>query len=350
MDSDVKNFESLYRVELMTRAAKDVVAEFAGGGYYLPDLQREFSYSVRQMSQVILSMLRGLSIDAVSLVCQNADHTRYSICDGGHRIVTLQRFFDGGFALDFPRLEGPDALSVNGRRFTDLSAFDQQRLAMMPLQCVTVYPRAFDAATLRGAELAVFRAKNSCAVRLSRAALCSMALAASCDELAAARAWYKQLLKTVARQVGLTDMATAVLCNQAGSSAALLIAACVLTAGGLPGALTEAALGGVVATIARSLAGGSIPLIVNREGASMPSLGAVSREISLAFLREVVPGLRGRSMHELRSMYQTQRGASALKALRFIVESACGPQDWSLLSGRGVQVWDGGVHKARLKK
>lgn len=32
MDSDVKNFESLYRVELMTRAAKDVVAEFAGGG------------------------------------------------------------------------------------------------------------------------------------------------------------------------------------------------------------------------------------------------------------------------------------------------------------------------------
>lgn len=32
MDSDVKNFESLYRVELMTRAVKDVVAEFAGGG------------------------------------------------------------------------------------------------------------------------------------------------------------------------------------------------------------------------------------------------------------------------------------------------------------------------------
>lgn len=32
MDSDVKNFVSLYRVELMTRAAKDVAAEFVGGG------------------------------------------------------------------------------------------------------------------------------------------------------------------------------------------------------------------------------------------------------------------------------------------------------------------------------
>ena len=36
MDSDVKNFESLYRVELMTRAAKDVVAEFIGGGTICP--------------------------------------------------------------------------------------------------------------------------------------------------------------------------------------------------------------------------------------------------------------------------------------------------------------------------
>lgn len=36
MDSDVKNFESLYRVELMTRAAKDVVAEFVGGGTTYP--------------------------------------------------------------------------------------------------------------------------------------------------------------------------------------------------------------------------------------------------------------------------------------------------------------------------
>jgi hypothetical protein len=344
MDSDVKNFESLYRVELMTRAAKDVVAEFVGGGYYLPDLQREFSYSVRQMSQVILSMLRGLSIDAVSFVCQNADHTRYSICDGGHRIVTLQRFFAGEFALDYPRSESSDALSINGRRFTGLSAFDQQRLAMMPLQCVMVYPRAFDKAALREAEIAVFRAKNSCAVRISKASLCSMALAASCDELAEARVWYKQLLKAVAHAVGLSELAGAMLCNQAGSSSALLIAACVLTVECLPGALTETVRADVVADVVRSLGEGYIPRLTHMRGGRMPSISAVTRETSLAFLRAVIPALRGRSMRELRSIYQTQRGVGSINILRFIVESACGVQDWSLLSGRGVKVW-GHSHK-----
>lgn len=336
MDSDVKNFESLYRVELMTRAAKDVVAEFVGGGYYLPDLQREFSYSVIQMSQVILSMLRGLSIDAVSLVCQNVDHTRYSICDGGHRIVTLRRFFAGEFVLSFPRSEGSDARSIRGRSFTDLSVFDRQRLAMTPLQCAIVYPRAFDKVALREAELAVFRAKNSCSVRLSRASLCSMALAASCDELAEARVWYKQLLKTTARALGMSELAGAMLCNRAGANSALLIAACVLTAEGLPGALTEAARDNVVADVVRSQSEGHIPALSRLGHISIP---AVTRETALAFLREVVPALRGRSMHELRSIYQTQIGMSSLEILRFIVESACGAQDWSLLSGRGVSVW-----------
>lgn len=338
MDSDAKNFESLYRVELMTRAAKDVVAEFVGGGYYLPDLQREFSYSVSQMSQVILSMLRGLSIDAVSLVCQNVDHTRYSICDGGHRIVTLRRFFAGEFALSFPRSEGSDARSIRGRSFANLSAFDQQRLVMMPVQCVMVYPRAFDKAALREAEIAVFRAKNSCAVRLSRAALCSMALAASCDALAAARVWYKQLLKTVARAVGMSELAWAVLCNRAGANSALLIAACTLTVDGLPGALTDAARDNIAADVVRSQSEGHIPTLV-KSGGRMPSVPAVTRETALAFLREVVPALRGRSMHELRSIYQTQRGMSSIEILRFIIESACGAQDWSLLSGLGVSVW-----------
>lgn len=209
---------------------------------------------------------------------------------------------------------------------------------MMPLQCAMVYPRAFDAVTLRGAELAVFRAKNSCAVRLSKATLCSMTLAASCEELAAARVWYTRMLKTVSRIVGLSGTATAVMCNNSGASAALLIAACVLTASGLSGALTEVALGGVISTVARSLEDGSIQLLV-KNGGRLPSLGAVMREISLAFLREVVPGLRGRSMRELRSMYQAKRGVHSIKILRFIVESVCGPQDWSLL--RGKRMWDG---------
>lgn len=291
---------------------------------------------MRQMSQVILSMLRGLSIDAVSLVCQNVDRTRYSICDGGHRIVTLQRFFAGEFVLDFPKSEGPDALSIKGRRFTDLSAFDQQRLAMMPLQCVMVYPRAFDKLTLRAAELAVFRAKNSCAVRIGNAALCSMTLAASCEELAGARVWYKQLLKAAAGAVGLRGMAVAVLCNQAGSSAALLVAACTLTVSGLSGALTETARAGAVTTVVSSLAEGVIPVLVKSGGGRVPSLGAVTREISLAFLHEIVPGIRGRSMAELRALYASpHRGhIGALARLRFVVEAVCGKQDWSLLSGR----------------
>lgn len=341
---EVKNFESLYRVELIQRAAKDIVAEFAGGGYFLPDLQREFSYTTRQMSQVILSMLRGLSIDAVSLVCQNADHTKYSICDGGHRIVTLQRFFSGEFALDYLNSEGPDAVSIKGRKFADLSAYDQQRIAMMPLQCVMVYPGAFDKASLRAAELAVFRAKNSCAIRMSRSALCSIAIASSCDELAEARAWYKRLLKAVAQELGMSEMATAVLCNQAGSTSALLIVACVLTADGLLGALTDAVLGGVVSTVLRSKAEGHITLLLPRRGLHMPSMPTVMREISLAFLRETIPGLNGRSMQDLRSLYVKLRrpGTSVLGALRFLVETFCGPQDWSMLTSRGANIGGGG--------
>lgn len=336
---EVKNFESLYRVELIQRAAKDIVAEFAGGGYFLPDLQREFSYTARQMSQVILSMLRGLSIDAISLVCQNADHTKYAVCDGGHRIVTLKRFFAGELALDYKRSEGSDALSINGCRFADLSAYDQQRIAMMPLQCVMVYPRVFDKASLRAAELAVFRAKNSCAVRMSKSALCSMTIASSCDALAKARVWYKQLLREISRALGLTELAWAALCNRAGTSAALLVAACVLTREGLPGALTASVIGGVVEAVSRSFAEGEIPLITHR---GLPNLGAAVREISLAFLREVIPALHNRSMRELRSLYKA-RGSSggALSALRFVVESVCGKQDWSLLSGRGMNVWGG---------
>lgn len=336
MDSGVKNFESLYRVELMTRAAKDVVAEFIGGGYYLPDLQREFSYSVRQMSQVILSMLRGLSIDAVSLVCQDADHTRYSICDGGHRIITLQRFFAGEFSLDYPRSEGPDALSIKGRRFTDLSAFDQQRLAMMPLQCAMVYPRAFDKLTLRAAELAVFRAKNSCAVRISNNTMHGMSLAASCDELAFAREWFKRALKDVARKTGMSKMAESLLCNRSGASAALLVAACMLTVRGIPDALTEVTRGRVVAATLRSLEDDAIAASLLHGRA--PNFSAVIREFSLAFLRETVPAIRRHNMTELRAIYtSTQRAhLGALARLRLVVEEVCGKQDWSLLSGRGL--------------
>ena len=334
MDSDVKNFESLYRVELMTRAAKDVVAEFVGGGYYLPDLQREFSYSVRQMSQVILSMLRGLSIDAVSLVCQNADHTRYSICDGGHRIVTLRRFFAGEFVLDFPKSEGSDALSIKGRRFTDLSAFDQQRIAMMPLQCVMVYPRAFDKAELRVAELAVFRAKNSCAVRISHATMHGMSLAASCDEIAFAREWFKHALKAVARKAGMSKMSEALLCNRSAASAALLVAACMLTVDAIPSVLTEVTRGRVVAETLRSLEDDAIA--ANLLNGRAPNFSVVIREFSLAFLHETVPAIRRCSMTELRVIYTSpQRGhLGAFARLRLVVEEVCGKQDWSLLSGR----------------
>lgn len=332
---EVKNFESLYRVELIQRAAKDVVAEFAGGGYYLPDLQREFSYTTRQMSQVILSMLRGLSIDAVSLVCQNADHTKYAICDGGHRIVTLRRFFSGEFALDFPKSESSDARLIRGCRFADLSAYDQQRIAMTPLQCALVYPRTFDKVSLRAAELAVFRAKNSCAIRMGKAALCSVAISSSCDEIAEARVWYKRMLKATGRAVGLGERASALLCNMASTTAALLVAACVLTKEGLPGALTEAVLGGVIETVSRSLAEGYITRLTSGCG-RMPSISELSREISLAFLREVIPGLRNRSMCELRSLYKIRRSHDALAAMRFVVESACGKQDWSLLRGMCV--------------
>lgn len=329
MDSDVKRFESLYDVVLTQRQAKDIVAEFKGGGYFLPELQREFSYSVYQMSQVILSMLRGLSIDAISLVCQDENGSRFSICDGGHRVLTLLKFFDNEFALDFLKRDGADALGVKGKCFRELSLSDRQRLSSMQMTCALVYPRGFSAGEISSAELAVFRAKNSCATRLSPAVLRAMSAAASDTDARCARASFKRLAREVCRRLCLPDQVAAKIINSPCTSVAVLAAADLLTPSGLVTALTP----DTCEAIAQFMVGRSAGFV--RIKHAYPVL-KIARDLSLALLWVTVPQLSRFDFDRLISAY---REMCAVKSATWVklcaaVESLIGKQTWPLTSGR----------------
>lgn len=330
MGTDVKRFESLYDVVLTQRQAKDIVAEFKGGGYFLPELQREFSYSVKQMSQVVLSMLRGLSIDAISLVCQDENGQRFSICDGGHRVLTLLKFFDDEFALDFLQRDGADALGVKGKRFSDLSLSDRQRLTAMQMTCALVYPRGFSPKEVSLAELAVFRAKNSCATRISRSVLRTISAAAGDINARRARALFKQLVKEVCRRLELSSQAAAKINNSACTNSAVLVAADLLTPSGLVDKLTSSDVSEAVVLFML----GRRASFCKINGRCYPFM-KIARDLSLALLWLTVPSLTRFDFDKLLSAYRgcKEKTESSVR-LCATVECLLGKQSWRLLSGR----------------
>lgn len=281
------------------------------------------------MSQVILSMLRGLSIDAISLVCQDENGAHFSICDGGHRVLTLSKFFDNEFALDFRRRDGADALGVKGKYFNELSLSDRQRLTSMQMTCALVYPRGFSLGEVSLAELAVFRAKNSCATRISPAALRAISAAASDVATRRARALFKQLARDVCRRLSLSDYVAARVLNITCTSVAVLAAADLLTPPVLVAKLTR----DTREAIAQFMLGRSAGFVqVNH----VYPIQKIARDLSLTLLWITVPQLSRFDFDALLSAYREMCAAKSASWVKLCatVESLIGKQTWPLTSGR----------------
>ncbi|MDZ4744708.1 MAG: DUF262 domain-containing protein [bacterium] len=120
-----------YPVEvIIQKYLKDI--ENDNNDFFIPDYQREHSWSDDRQSRFIESVLMGLPIPLLFFADVAGQEGRAEIVDGSQRVRTLARFVSG--ELELTGLERLDKL--NGLRYHDLSLTRQRRFGRHTLRMI----------------------------------------------------------------------------------------------------------------------------------------------------------------------------------------------------------------------
>lgn len=205
-----------------TRQAKDIVSDFRDGSFFIPDSQREYSYNAEQKTSVIVSLIRGLSIDSITIVQRDKDKSKYSICDGAHRVRVLDEFLSDGFALRL-KVKGIDNLGLlNGKKFSQLPVSMQGEIKRKEISIVTIIPKSFDLEAVLEAENAVVEAKNTCALKMPKDQRVVFDYAAKNQDVRFIKSTVSSITKEAFSQMAISS-AIALALNSAAVNAAILL-------------------------------------------------------------------------------------------------------------------------------
>lgn len=124
-----------FTVELVVQKYSDGL-EDDSNELFIPDYQREFTWSQKRQAKLIESLLMGLPIPYIFVSDIASDDDEYDgrieIVDGSQRIRTLYAFLDD--ALELIGLEL--ITELNGFRFNDLSLSRQRRFRRIPIRII----------------------------------------------------------------------------------------------------------------------------------------------------------------------------------------------------------------------
>ena len=79
-----------------TLPVSDIKKKYESKEIIVPEFQRNFSYDEIQKSNLITSLLSGLSVDSISVVRSKDRNTQW-LCDGRHRIKAICDFINGEY-------------------------------------------------------------------------------------------------------------------------------------------------------------------------------------------------------------------------------------------------------------
>lgn len=324
MDTSV--FKSLYDSRIAQRDIGDIVRDYAQGIYFKPAVQREMGYNTRQKSLVVLSILRGLSIDSITLVAQDAEGEKFSVCDGAHRLQALLEFFNGEFSLNFPANEGPDAGSIRGKYYEQLDRAAQLKLRTTQLVCVKLFPPGYTRAEIILAESRVLRAKNSCAVRMSRPVLKLTDWMARDEAFAAFKQQFYSVLRGLLPELGFTFAGHYI--NKSVTAELAVVCADLRSPKLLLAALQEPDVrrGIFDVCVANGLHGGQ-----GGSGANM----AIYVRVMFAVFTLVIPELDGRYREIVSEYLRLKRKQSdhTLRVVQRVMSRLLGTRDWHYCVG-----------------
>ncbi|MEA2048763.1 MAG: DUF262 domain-containing protein [Campylobacterota bacterium] len=102
------------------------------GRYYIPEFQRDYVWNTTQASRLIESIIMGLPIPAIFLAKDDTQEDRYYIIDGQQRLLSIQKYYDGEFALK-------DTIdSIDGKKYNQLNDKQRNRLDEYTLQLIMI--------------------------------------------------------------------------------------------------------------------------------------------------------------------------------------------------------------------
>jgi hypothetical protein len=108
---------------------------------FVPDYQRDFTWSINRQSKFIESMLIGLPIPYIFVADVTEKEARLEIVDGSQRIRTLAAFITNQLIL-----EGLEKLSnLNGFKFCDLEVVRQRRFLRRTIHMIELSEEADEA-------------------------------------------------------------------------------------------------------------------------------------------------------------------------------------------------------------
>lgn len=68
--------------------------------YYIPSFQRDYVWKVPQASKLIESLVMGLPIPSIFMAKDEGKDENYYIIDGQQRLKSIEKFYNGEFALE----------------------------------------------------------------------------------------------------------------------------------------------------------------------------------------------------------------------------------------------------------
>jgi hypothetical protein len=124
-----------FTVELVVQKYSDGL-EDDSNELFIPDYQREFTWSQKRQSKLVESLLMGLPIPYIFISDIDSDDPEYDgrieIVDGSQRIRTLHAFLKSTLELTGLEL----ITELNGFKFDDLSLSRQRRFRRIPIRII----------------------------------------------------------------------------------------------------------------------------------------------------------------------------------------------------------------------
>lgn len=102
------------------------------GKYYIPSFQRDYVWKIPQASKLIESIVMGLPIPSIFMAKDEGRGENYYIIDGQQRLKSIEKFYDGEFALKNVIAE------LDGRKYDDLEEKYRDRIDEYAIQLIII--------------------------------------------------------------------------------------------------------------------------------------------------------------------------------------------------------------------
>lgn len=107
------------------------------GKYYIPSFQRDYVWKIPQASKLIESIAMGLPIPSIFMAKDEGKDENYYIIDGQQRLKSIEKFYNGEFALQSVSKKLYDS-EFNGKKYDELEERLKDRIDEYAIQLIII--------------------------------------------------------------------------------------------------------------------------------------------------------------------------------------------------------------------